>query len=94
MTCGPGSASGGMGGGAWALDTDKGVTLQGGTLIIFGGMENTPSTTGMTKTICSSSTVSSGSHTISINGETYTINLQYSTSGCVVYSASGSATLK
>ena len=94
VACGPGSASGGMGGGAWALDTDRGITLQGGTLILFGGMENTPSTSGMTKTICSSSTVSSGSHTISINGESYTVSLKYSVSGCVVYSASGSATLK
>ena len=83
-----------MGGGSWALDTDKGITLQGGTLILFGGMENTPSTSGMTKTICSSSTVSSGTHTITVNNESYTVNLKYSVSGCVVYSAFGKATLK
>lgn len=94
VACGPGSASGGMGGGSWALDTDKGITLQGGTLILFGGMENTPSTSGMTKTICSSSTVSSGTHTITVNNESYTVNLKYSVSGCVVYSAFGKATLK
>ena len=94
IACGPGSASGRAGGGAWALDTYGDITLSGGTLILFGGMENTPSTSGMTKTICSSSTVSAGSHTVTVGGESYTVNLGYSASGCVVYSASGSASLK
>lgn len=94
ISCGPGSASGGMGGGAWALDTDKGVTLKGGTLILFGGMENTPSNQGMTKTVCSSSTVSAGTHTVTIKDNSYSVELKYSYSGCVVYSADGSAALK
>lgn len=94
IACGPGSVSGGMGGGAWALDTDGGVTLQGGTLILFGGMENTPSVSGMTKTVCSSSTVSTGSHTVTIGSNSYTVTLSYSAGGCLVYSDAGSATLK
>lgn len=94
IACGPGSASGGMGGGAWALDTDKGITLQGGTLILFGGMENTPTTSGMTKTVCSSSTVSTGAHSVTVGGESYSVTLKYSSSGCVVYSAAGQASLK
>ena len=94
ISCGPGSASGGMGGGAWALDTDKGVTLKGGTLILFGGMENTPSNQGMTKTVCSSRTVSAGTHTVTIKDNSYSVELKYSYSGCVVYSADGSAALK
>ena len=94
ITRGPGSASGSMGGGAFALDTDGGITLQGGTLIVFGGIEGTPSASGMTKTLCSSSTVSAGSHTVTVGGNTYNVELKYSSSGCVVYSDSGSATLK
>ena len=94
ITRGPGSASGSQGGGAFALDTDRGVTLTGGTLIVFGGIEGTPSTSGMTKTICASSTVSTGSHTVTVGGNTYTIQLKYTAGGCVVYSDSGNATLR
>ena len=93
ITKGPGSASGGMGGGAFALDTDKGVTISSGTLIVFGGIENTPSSS-VTKTICSSSSVSTGSHTVSFSSASYTTTLKSSTNGCVVYSSLGSATLK
>ncbi len=93
IACGPGSASGGMGGGAWALDTDRGVTLTGGALILFGGMENTPSISGVTKTVCSSGNVSAGSHTVTVGEESYTVELKYATGGCVVYGA-GKATLK
>lgn len=91
---GPGSASGRQGGGAWALDADRTITLSGGTLILFGGMEKTPSASGMTKTICSSSTVSAGTHTVTIGESKYEVTLKNATSGCVVYSASGSAGLK
>ena len=94
ITKGPGSASGRMGGGAFALDTDGGVSLRGGTLIIFGGMEDTPSASGMTKTICSSTTVSTGSHTVTVGSSSYTTTLSSSTSGCVVYSSEGTAKLK
>ena len=94
ITRGPGSASGGQGGGAFAMDTDGGITLQGGTLAVFGGMEGSLSISGTTKTLCSSSTVSAGNHTLSIGGKNYDVELKYSTNGCVVYSASGSATLK
>ena len=89
---GPGSASGG-GGGAAALDTDGTVTLRSGTLIVFGGIERTPSTS-LTKTICSSNTVNTGSHSVSFsNGTSYSTTLKSSTRGCVVYSVLGSATL-
>ena len=94
IACGPGSVSGGMGGGAWALDTDNGITLQGGTLIHFGGMENTPTTSGMTKTTCSSSTVSAGTHTVTVGEESYSVTLKYIAGGCVVYSDGGQATLR
>lgn len=92
ITKGPGSANGGMGGGSWALDTDKGVTISSGTLIVFGGIENTPSSS-VTKTICSSSTVSTGSHTVKFSSASYATTLKSSTNGCVVYSSLGSATL-
>ena len=90
---GPGSASGSMGGGAAALDTDGAVTLNNGTLIVFGGIERTPSTS-LTKTICSSNTVNTGSHSVSFsNGTSYSTTLKSSTRGCIVYSSLGSATL-
>ena len=94
ITRGPGSASGGQGGGAWALDTDGGITLKGGTLIVFGGVEGTLSASGVTKTLCSSSTVSAGTHTVTVGSNSYPVELKYSSSGCVVYSDGGSATLK
>ena len=90
---GPGSASGNAFGAA-ALDTDGNVTLSDGTLAVFGGIEKTPSTS-LTKTLCSSSTVSTGEHTLSFNdGTSYKTTLKTSTNGCVVYSVLGKATLK
>ena len=92
MVKGPGSASS-SGSPAAAVDTDGAVTLRGGTLAIFGGCERTP-TSSVTKTLCSSKTVSAGSHTISFsNGTTYTTELKNNTNGCVVYSDLGTATL-
>ena len=89
---GPGSANGQTMGAA-ALDTDSTVKITSGTLIVFGGIEQTPSSS-VTKTLCSSSTVSTGSHTITFSSTSYSTTLKYSTSGCVVYSSLGSATLK
>lgn len=93
---GPGSASGSGGGGAFALDTESTVTLTGGTIAVFGGIERTPSASGVTKTLCSSSTVSAGEHSLTFaNSDViYVFTLKYSTNGCIVYSALGSATLK
>ena len=89
---GPGSASGAAGGAA-ALDTDGAVTLTSGTIIVFGGIERTPSTS-LTKTLCSSNTVSTGSHSVSFsNGTSYSTTLKSSTRGCIVYSVLGNATL-
>ena len=90
---GPGSASS-SGSPAAALDTDGAVTLTSGTIAIFGGIERAPSTS-LTKTLCSSSSVSAGFHTISFsNGTSYSTTLKNSTNGCVVYSELGTATLK
>ena len=90
---GPGSASGNAFGAA-ALDTDGNVTLSNCTLAVFGGIEKTPSTS-LTKTLCSSSSVSTGDHSISFDdGTSYKTTLKTSTNGCVVYSILGKATLK
>ena len=89
---GPGSASGNTFGSA-ALDTDGAVKITSGTLIVFGGIEKTP-TSSVTRTLCSSSTVSSGSHTVSFTSDSYTTTLKSSTNGCIVYSSLGSASLK
>ena len=92
MVKGPGTA-GRSGSPMAAVDTDGAITLQGGTLAIFGGCEREPSSS-VTKTLCSSSTVSAGSHTISFsNGTVYTTTLKNSTNGCLVYSEYGTATL-
>ena len=92
---GPGSASGGMGGGAFALDAETSITINGGTIAVFGGIERTPSTSGVTKTVCRSNTVSAGNYVLSLQNttDTYDCYLKYSTNGCVVYSEYGSATL-
>ena len=89
---GPGSASGSGGGCAWAVDADGTVTISNGSLIIFGGIEKTPSSS-VTKTLCSSNTVNTGTHTVTIGGTTYSTTLKSSTRGCVVFSSLGSATL-
>lgn len=92
---GPGNA-GGNSMGAAALDTDGAVSVSDGTLIIFGGSEKTPTTNSkITKTLCSSSSVSTGSHTVSFSNNTsYQTTLKNSSRGCIVYSALGTATLK
>ena len=92
---GPGNA-GGNSMGAAALDTDGAVSVSDGTLIIFGGTEKTPTTNSkITKTLCSSNSVASGSHTVSFSNNTsYQTTLKNSSRGCVVYSALGTATLK
>ena len=93
MVKGPGTA-GRTGSPAAAVDTDGAITLRGGTLAIFGGCEREPSINGVIKTLCSSSTVSVGNHTISFsNGTSYTTELKNSTNGCLVYSDLGTATL-
>ena len=91
---GPGSASGGGMAMAAALDTDGAVKITSGTLICFGAIEQTP-TSSVTKTLCSSSTVSAGSHTIKFtsSGTSYSTTLKSSSKGCVVYSSLGAATL-
>lgn len=92
---GPGSASGGGMAMAAALDTDGAVKITSGSLICFGAIEQTPNSS-VTKTLCSSNTVSAGSHTISFSssGTTYSTTLKSSSKGCVVYSSLGTATLK
>ena len=90
---GPGSASGNAFGAA-ALDTDGNVTLSNCTLAVFGGIEKTPSTS-LQKTLCSSSTVQTGTRIISFtDGTFYKTTLKTSTNGCVVYSNLGKATLE
>ena len=91
---GPGSASGSQMAMAAALDTDGAVSITSGSLIVFGAIEKTPSSS-VTKTLVSSNTVSSGNHTITFasSGTSYTTNLKSSSKGCIVYSSLGSATL-
>ena len=91
---GPGTA-GSTGSPSAAVDTDGNVTLSGGTLIIFGGIERNPSASNVTKTLCSSNTVSAGSHTVSLSSgaTSYTTTLKSSSRGCLVYSNLGTATL-
>ena len=88
---GPGSASGNAFGAA-AVDTDGAVSITGGSLIIFGGIEKTPSGS-PTKTLCSSSSVAAGTHTVSFSSASYITTLKSASNGCVVFSHLGSATL-
>ena len=85
-----------MGGGAFALDAEKSIGFEGGTIAIFGGIERTPSTASkITRTICSRNTISAGNYVLSLQNseETYDCYLKYSARGCVVYSEFGTATL-
>ena len=88
---GPGTA-GQTGSPAAAVDTDGAITIRSGSLIVFGGIERTP-TSSVTRTLCTSSTVSAGSHTVSFNSTSYTTTLKSSARGCLVYSSLGTATL-
>ena len=92
---GPGNA-GGNNFGAAALDTDGNVSVTGGSLIIFGGTEKTPTTnSSITKTLVTSNTVSTGSHSVAFpNSISYQTTLKNSSRGLLVYSALGTATLK
>ncbi len=92
ITKGPGTASGRTMGAA-SLDTDSTVRVNGGTLIVFGGIEQTP-VSSLTRTLVSSTTVATGQRTISFTSTSYTTTLTTSTNGCVVYSVLGTATLK
>ena len=89
---GPGSASGGGMAMAAALDTDGQVKITSGSLIVFGAIEQTPNSS-VTKTLCSSTTVAAGTHTISFSSANYSTTLKSSSKGCVVYSSLGTATL-
>ena len=92
---GPGSASGGGMAMAAALDTDGTVKITSGSLIVFGAIEKTPSSS-VTKTLVSSNNVSAGTHTISFasSNTSYSTTLKSGSNGCVVYSSLGTATLK
>ena len=89
---GPGNA-GGTSRGSAALDTDGKVTINDGTLIVFGGIEQTP-TYKITRTLCSSTTVMAGNHSVSFASATYETTLKYNTNGCIVFSNLGNATLR
>ena len=89
---GPGSSSGGGMAMAAALDTDGQVKITSGSLIVFGAIEQTPNSS-VTKTLCSSTTVAAGTHTISFSSANYSTTLKSSSKGCVVYSSLGTATL-
>ena len=75
---GPGS---GM---ASALDTDGAVSIKGGTIIVLGSIETTPSTSGVTS--YSLSLHSSGTKTVTIGETEYTFNNAYSYSKTICYS--------
>ena len=88
---GPGTA-GSTGSMASAVDADGIVSITSGSLIVFGGLERNP-TSSVTKTLCTSNTVSVGSHTVSFTSESYSTTLKSSCRGCIVYSSLGSASL-
>lgn len=91
---GPGSASSSSNPSA-SIDCDGSIAVNDGTLIIFGGVEGRITKgSGVTLTTCSTSTVSAGSHTVSFSSASYTTTLTNSSSGCLVYSALGTASLK
>ena len=80
-------------GGAWSLDTDSTVSLKGGTIVVVGGIERTPSTSGVTKST-SSTGKGIGTFVVTIGSTTIEYTNKYSYSGSVIiYSSLGSATV-
>lgn len=77
---------------AAALDTDGTVTLEGGTLIVLGSIERTPTTSNMTLTTGLSGH-SMGEHSIAFGEEIVTYNNKYSYGKTTVYSSLGKAIL-
>lgn len=75
---------------AAALDTDGAVTLKGGTLILLGSIEKSPSLTNMTLT-SGLSGHSTGNHSIKVGTETISYNNKYSYAKTTVYSDQGTA---
>ena len=71
---------------AAALDTDGAVSLSGGTLIVLGAIEKTPSLSGGVSQKTGLSLHSSGSHTVTIDGTSYTFTNAYSYSKTICYS--------
>lgn len=77
---------------AAALDSDGAVKLTGGTLIIIGSIEKTPSTTNMTKTT-NLSGYSKGDHTINIGEVSISYTNNYTYAKVIVYSELGTASI-
>ncbi len=88
---GPGTA-GTQSFGAAAVDADGAITINDGTIIVFGAFERTP-TSSLTKTYASTNTVAAGEHTVSFSEASYKTTLRSASRGCVVYSSLGTATL-
>ena len=74
------------GGGAAALDTDGTANITGGTIIILGGLGEKGLTRGSNISSYNLSLHSSGSHTIKINGTSYTFSNSYTFSKTICYS--------
>lgn len=75
---------------ASALDHEGRATINGGTLVVLGAIEgqNTNVTIGSAMKSYSLSLHSSGSHTFTVNGNSYSINNSYSYSKTICYSDS------
>ncbi len=78
---------------AAALDTDGSVTMSGGTLILLGSIEKTPSLSGITTTTGLSGH-SVGDHTIVLGQEEISYNNKYAYAKTTVYSSLGQAKIK
>lgn len=75
------------------IDADGKITIAGGTTIVVGYANGRFTTNNVTKT-SSSSGLSSGDHTVSVDGATITYSNTYTYSGSVTVYGSGKATIK
>ena len=78
---------------AAALDTDGAVSVSGGTLIVLGSIEKTPSLTNM-PTTTGLSGHSIGDHTIAFGEELVSYNNKYSYAKTTVYSSLGKGVIQ
>ena len=72
---------------AAALDTDGTATITGGTLIVLGSLGERGLTKGSGVSTYSLSLHSSGNHSVTIDGTSYTFKNSYSYSKTLVYSS-------
>ncbi|MCR4879915.1 MAG: carbohydrate-binding domain-containing protein [Bacilli bacterium] len=92
MTGGVVVARGPNNGTAGAIDVDGAVKMSGGTLLVCGSIAGSSTSLATSRSV--TSTASSGSHSITVDGTTYSFTNSYTYSSCACYSSTSSVSTK